>query len=42
VIIFMLREKKLSWNSALKVLDHATIGPEGTDNCSKLVDILCL
>ncbi|XP_060793719.1 beta-catenin-like protein 1 isoform X1 [Neoarius graeffei] len=38
----MLREKKLSRTSALKVLDHAMIGPEGTDNCHKFVDILGL
>ncbi|GAB1287135.1 Beta-catenin-like protein 1 [Apodemus speciosus] len=38
----MLREKKVSRSSALKVLDHAMIGPEGTDNCHKFVDILGL
>ncbi|XP_039623288.1 beta-catenin-like protein 1 [Polypterus senegalus] len=38
----MLREKKMSRTSALKVLDHAMIGPEGTDNCHKFVDILGL
>ncbi|KAF7696304.1 hypothetical protein HF521_006398 [Silurus meridionalis] len=38
----MLREKKLSRTSALKVLDHSMIGPEGTDNCHKFVDILGL
>uniref|UniRef100_A0AAA9TUE0 Catenin beta like 1 n=1 Tax=Bos taurus TaxID=9913 RepID=A0AAA9TUE0_BOVIN len=38
----MLREKKISRSSALKVLDHAMIGPEGTDNCHKFVDILGL
>ncbi|XP_053573870.1 beta-catenin-like protein 1 isoform X1 [Bombina bombina] len=38
----MLREKKMSRNSALRVLDHAMIGPEGTDNCHKFVDILGL
>jgi len=36
------REKKISRSSALKVLDHAMIGPEGTDNCHKFVDILGL
>lgn len=36
------REKKLSRTSALKVLDHSMIGPEGTDNCHKFVDILGL
>uniref|UniRef100_A0A3Q2CKP5 Beta-catenin-like protein 1 n=1 Tax=Cyprinodon variegatus TaxID=28743 RepID=A0A3Q2CKP5_CYPVA len=38
----MLREKKLSRTSALKVLDHAMIGPEGADNCHKFVDVLGL
>ncbi|CAH1269231.1 beta-catenin-like protein 1 [Branchiostoma lanceolatum] len=38
----MLREKKMSRNSALKVLDHALTGPEGVDNCTKFVDILGL
>ncbi|MBN3308571.1 CTBL1 protein, partial [Amia calva] len=38
----MLREKKMSRMSALKVLDHAMIGPEGSDNCHKFVDILGL
>uniref|UniRef100_A0A8B9JFS4 Beta-catenin-like protein 1 n=1 Tax=Astyanax mexicanus TaxID=7994 RepID=A0A8B9JFS4_ASTMX len=38
----MLRSKKLSRTSALKVLDHGMIGPEGSDNCHKFVDILGL
>ncbi|XP_018413172.1 PREDICTED: beta-catenin-like protein 1 [Nanorana parkeri] len=38
----MLREKKMSRCSALRVLDHAMIGPEGSDNCHKFVDILGL
>lgn len=38
----MLREKKMSRNSALKVLDHAMSGKEGASNCSKFVDILGL
>ncbi|XP_063309411.1 beta-catenin-like protein 1 [Pelobates fuscus] len=38
----MLREKKMSRCSALRVLDHAMIGAEGTDNCHKFVDILGL
>uniref|UniRef100_A0A8C5AW52 Catenin beta like 1 n=1 Tax=Gadus morhua TaxID=8049 RepID=A0A8C5AW52_GADMO len=38
----MLREKKMSRTSALKVLDHGMTGPEGTDNCHKFVDILGL
>lgn len=38
----MLREKKLSRNGSLKVLDHALAGPDGKDNCNKFVDILGL
>lgn len=43
IISFLcFREKKMSRTSALKVLDHAMIGPEGADNCHKFVDILGL
>lgn len=38
----MLREKKMSRNGSLKVLDHALAGPDGYDNCNKFVDILGL
>ncbi|XP_055301947.1 beta-catenin-like protein 1 [Sitodiplosis mosellana] len=38
----MLREKKLSRNGSLKVLDHAMSGPDGKENCNKFVDILGL
>ncbi|KAH3776937.1 beta-catenin-like protein 1 [Dreissena polymorpha] len=38
----MLREKKMSRNCAIKVLNHAMTGVEGTDNCQKFVDILGL
>ncbi|KAB7495961.1 Beta-catenin-like protein 1 [Armadillidium nasatum] len=38
----MLREKKLSRNGALRVLDHALSGPEGTENCNKFIEILGL
>lgn len=38
----MLREKKLSRNGSLKVLNYALIGPDGKDNCNKFVDILGL
>ncbi|XP_033754233.1 beta-catenin-like protein 1 [Pecten maximus] len=38
----MLREKKMSRNCAVKVLNHAMTGPEGADNCQKFVDILGL
>ncbi|XP_073985172.1 beta-catenin-like protein 1 isoform X2 [Rhodnius prolixus] len=38
----MLREKKLSRNGSLKVVNYALIGPDGKDNCNKFVDILGL
>ncbi|ELU18447.1 hypothetical protein CAPTEDRAFT_149947 [Capitella teleta] len=38
----MLREKKMSRCSAIKVLNHAMSGKEGIDNCQKFVDILGL
>nr|CAG4646150.1 EOG090X03ST [Macrothrix elegans] len=38
----MLREKKMSRNGALKVLDHALNGEAGKENCAKFVDILGL
>lgn len=38
----MLREKKLSRNGSLKVLDHAMSGPDGRVNCQKFVDVLGL
>lgn len=38
----MLREKKVSRNGALKVLDYALGGVDGKDNCNKFVDILGL
>uniref|UniRef100_A0A1L8DWX8 Beta-catenin-like protein 1 n=1 Tax=Nyssomyia neivai TaxID=330878 RepID=A0A1L8DWX8_9DIPT len=38
----MLREKKLSRNGSLKVLDYAMSGPDGKDNCNKFVEILGL
>lgn len=36
------REKKMSRNGALKVLNHALSGEEGKENCSKFIDILGL
>ncbi|XP_024885121.1 beta-catenin-like protein 1, partial [Temnothorax curvispinosus] len=42
IMNLMLREKKMSWDESLKVLDHAMNGPDGKDNCSKFVDILGL
>ena len=38
----MLREKKVSRNGALKVLNHALVGLEGRDNCAKFIDVLGL
>ncbi|XP_072168796.1 beta-catenin-like protein 1 [Diadema setosum] len=38
----MLREKKQSRHSALKVLNHAMTGAEAGDNCTKFIDILGL
>ncbi|VDK61599.1 unnamed protein product [Onchocerca ochengi] len=38
----MLRERKQSRESALKVLDYATNGAEGKSNCVKFIDILGL
>ncbi|VDK54181.1 unnamed protein product [Anisakis simplex] len=38
----MLREKKQSRESALKVLNHATNGVEGKANCNKFIEILGL
>ncbi|XP_050523187.1 beta-catenin-like protein 1 [Daktulosphaira vitifoliae] len=38
----ILREKKLSRNGSLKVLNHALSGPQGKENCNKFVDILGL
>ena len=40
--IFITREKKLSRNCGIKVLNHAMTGVEGSDNCQKFVDILGL
>lgn len=42
LMILMLRERKLSRNGSLKVLDHAMAGPDGRDNCNKFVDVLGL
>lgn len=42
LMILMLREKKMSRVSALKVLAYAMTGEEGGDNCSKFVEILGL
>ncbi|XP_029191088.1 beta-catenin-like protein 1 [Acropora millepora] len=42
LMILMLREKKLSRRSSLKVLDYAMQGGEGTENCSKFIEFLGL
>ena len=36
------KERKMSRNSALKVIDHALCGKEGVENCEKFVEILGL
>lgn len=38
----LCREKKQSRSGALKVLDHAVSGPDGTSNANKVVEILGL
>jgi len=38
----MLREKKMSRNGALKVLNHALTGPDGAENSNKFIEILGL
>lgn len=35
----MVKEKKMSRNSALKVINHAVSGKEGKENCEKFVEI---
>lgn len=42
LMILMLREKKLSRRSSLKVLDYAMQGAEGAENCSKFIEFLGL
>ncbi|XP_068725053.1 beta-catenin-like protein 1 [Montipora capricornis] len=42
LMILMLREKKLSRRSSLKVLDYAMQGAEGGENCSKFIEFLGL
>ena len=39
LMILMLKEKKMSRHSALKVLNHAMCNAEGTDNCVKFVEV---
>ena len=41
-VYYFYREKKMSRNGALKVLDHSLGGEEGKENCAKFVDILGL
>ena len=42
LMILMLKEKKMSRRSALKVLNHAMCGAEGADNCVKFVEVFGL
>ena len=39
LMILMLKEKKMSRKSALKVLNHAMINKEGVDNCTKFIEV---
>ena len=39
LMILMLKEKKMSRKSALKVLNHAMVNKEGIDNCTKFIDV---
>lgn len=39
LMILMLKEKKVSRRSALKVLNHAMCNAEGADNCMKFVEV---
>ena len=39
LMILMLKEKKMSRKSALKVLNHAMINKEGVDSCVKFVEV---
>lgn len=39
LMILMLKEKKMSRKSSLKVLNHAMINKEGVDNCIKFVEV---
>ena len=39
LMILMLKERKMSHRSALKVLNHAMCNAEGTENCIKFVEV---
>ena len=39
LMILMLKEKKMSRRSALKVLNHAVCGHEGVENCVKFIEV---
>lgn len=39
LMILMLKEKKMSRRSALKVLNHAMCNAEGVDNCTKFIEV---
>ncbi|KAL7413013.1 DUF1716-domain-containing protein [Mrakia frigida] len=42
LMVICMKEKKLSRARAIKVLDHALSGPEGSDNCEKFIEALGL
>ena len=39
LMILMLKEKKMSRKSALKVLNHAMINKDGVNNCTKFIEV---
>ncbi len=39
LMLLMLKEKKMSRNSALKVLNYALSTPKGADNCNKFIEV---
>lgn len=39
LMLLMLKEKKMSRNSALKVLNYALSTPQGIDNCNKFIEV---
>jgi beta-catenin-like protein 1 len=39
LMILMLKEKKMSRKSSLKVLNHAMVNKEGAENCTKFIEV---
>ncbi|KAJ3112962.1 hypothetical protein HK098_007870, partial [Nowakowskiella sp. JEL0407] len=42
LMLLLLKNKRMSRMRAMKVIDHALLGPSGKQNCAKLVDLLGL